>query len=310
MIAFLFPGQGSQRSGMLHAIEALPGAAALIDRASGALNCDLRADDASYHRTVTAQRALFISGVASAGALATVGVMPDAVAGHSVGAIAAAHVAGAMDFETALAIVDRRGTLMANVFNNDYAMGVICGLPWRELEAMVDGVNRSGHAVYASNVNAVDQIAISGTRTGVAHALEAAERAGVRTANFLDVVVPSHSPFMRPVAVALKASFPGIVLRDARCPYAVNATGRIVTSGSIIRDDVFGSLGVPVRWMDATEALFERGVRGFIEMCPGTVLSDLAGSAFPEARSVALETTTIDSVRALTRRIAKGDSVQ
>jgi len=307
VIAFLFPGQGAQQPGMLRDLSAIPGGAALVDHASRMLGRELTADDtpSGYAGTAAAQRALFVAGVASARALIAGGVRPQAVAGHSVGAFAAAVIAGALDFEAGLRAVDLRGEAMAAAFPTGYGMGVIGGLDADRVEALAAAYTRPAQPVYAANVNAPDQIAIAGSRAAVDAVLAAARAAGARSARVLDVCVPSHTPLMRAITPLLAGILPTTSVRAAGIAYAANRTGRIVRDAARIRADLISNAEHPVRWADATTALYESGVRTFIEMRPGSILTDLATAAFADARAIALETSTLAATIALGEHAAR-----
>ncbi|GAC1625544.1 MAG: malonate decarboxylase subunit epsilon [Vulcanimicrobiaceae bacterium] len=302
MIAFLFPGQGSQRPGMLATLERLPGARDVLDEAAATLGRDLRDDDTTqgYRSTIVAQRALLVAGVASARALHAAGVAVGAVAGHSVGAFAAAVTAGTLDFGDALRLVDARAHRMARAFPHGYGMGAITGLDERTVARLVREAPAAD--IFASNVNALDQIAIAGTSVAIDRLLRAASEAGARRTRVLDVGVPSHTPLMDAVARDLEAMMRPIAFAPARVVYARNVDGRLTQDGASIRDDLWSGVARPVRWADATRALYERGARFFVEMLPGSVLADLADAAFPHARAVAFESVDVTTVVALARR--------
>lgn len=303
MIAFLFPGQGAQTPGMLHALDALAGGAALVAAAGAIIGRDPLAEDTieALAESDGAQRALLIAGVASARALIERGVRPDAVAGHSVGAFAAAVVAESLDFEVALRLVDLRGRAMASAFPAGYGMGAISGLDEWQVSAIVAQTARRERDIYAANRNAPDQIAIAGSLSAVDATLAAAHAAGARSVQRLNVAVPSHSPLMAGVTALLERALDGSAVSAPRVPYAANATGRIVRSATHVRTDLIEGASKPVRWADATCALYEFGVRTFIEMHPGRVLTDLAAAAFPDARCLSLDASGIASALAATR---------
>jgi len=304
MIAFLFPGQGAQHAGMLAAIDTLDGGRELLDEAAHILGVDLRASDTAqdYRSTITTQRALFVAGVASARALARAGLQPGAVAGHSVGAYAAATVAGALDFEPALRLVERRAQAMARAFPSGFGMAVIGGLSEREVVALAARAHSVTAPVFASNVNARDQIAIAGAHVALLAVIDAARASGARSAHLLDVAVPSHTPLMDDLACDLAAACERTCMRTARVLYATNMRGELTRDAATVRADLGAGVARPVCWADATRALYERGTRLFIEMHPGTVLSDLATYAFADARAIALQATDVATAAMLGER--------
>ena len=158
MIALLCPGQGSQRPGSLHAAARLAHGAALLDEASELLEVDVLSEDdePALLRTDVVQRNTFLASVASARALEDAGLRTAAVAGHSIGAFAAAVAARALEFPDALKLVDLRGRAMGAAFGSGHAMGVVSGLDERAVSAIAQQVP----GVFVSAENAPDQITI------------------------------------------------------------------------------------------------------------------------------------------------------
>lgn len=274
----------------------------LVDRACGILARDLRAIDREldgYRSTTNAQCALVLSGIACARALETRGLAIDAVAGHSVGAFSAAVACGTLGFDDALRAVDLRGRAMARAFPHGYGMGAIGGLDVRVVEALVARVRADDAAIYAANVNAQDQIAVSGTDVAIDAVLALARERGARSTRRLDVVVPAHSPLMAEVETTMRDALRDIAFAPARAAFATNAEARIVREAEAIRRDLSESIARPVRWADLTRALYERGTRLFVEARPGTTLTMLARYAFPDARAMSMDETSIASIATL-----------
>ncbi|GAC1307915.1 MAG: malonate decarboxylase subunit epsilon [Vulcanimicrobiaceae bacterium] len=309
MIALLFPGQGAQRRGMLADVRAGLAAesfdvATLVDRASELVGRDLRAIDAepgAYRSTADAQYALVLAGIACARAFEARGLAVDAVAGHSVGAFAAAVACGALAFDDALRAVDVRGRAMARAFPRGYGMGAIGGLDGRAVESLVARVRADDAEIYAANVNAPDQIAVSGSDGAIEAVLALARARGARSTRRLDVVVPAHSPLMAGVETTMREALRELSFSPPRASFATNATARIVRDREAIRRDLSESIARPVRWADLTRALYERGTRLFVEARPGTTLTTLARYAFPDARAVAMDDTSLASIATLAR---------
>ncbi|GAC1584796.1 MAG: malonate decarboxylase subunit epsilon [Candidatus Velthaea sp.] len=306
MIALLFPGQGAQHVGMLRELSDLRDADRYIDRASAIVSRDLRAidrDPAGYRSTAHAQCALFVAGVVCAHALEGAGVRAEAVAGHSVGAFAAAVTCGALRFDDALRLVDLRGRTMFEAFPAGYGMGAIGGLDPRAVTTLVERVSTAHDPVYAANVNAPDQIAVAGTEAAVEAVLALARERGARSARRLDVAVPAHTPLMAEAAHTLQRALAGVTMQPPRVAYAANATARIVRDAEAIRTDLGASITQPVLWANITRALYERGVRLFVEMRPSATLTELAQYAFADARALAMERASTASIAALAARL-------
>jgi malonate decarboxylase epsilon subunit len=302
VIAFLLPGQGSQRSGLLEESARIFDAADLFASASDILGFDVmhEDDEAALRHTAVVQRNIFLAGVAGARALERAGIHTAAVAGHSIGAFAAATLAGALSFANALELVDVRGKAMARAFGPGYGMGAILGATERQAMAITK-LASIRDAAYVAVVNARDQIVVSGTTLAVGRALEIARERGARDVRLLRVDVPSHTPFMRPVRDELAAAFARVKLHRTSIPIAANVDGRALFSGEDVARDLVESVARTVRWFDATQMLHERGVDCFIETFPGDTLRALVTAALPDVTAISLERTTIASAAYLAR---------
>lgn len=292
-VVFLFPGQGSQCPGMLHALPDHPVVQATLNEAGEALGEDvLSFDDANLLRSTSyVQLCMLIAGVATARALLAKGVVPVMAAGHSVGAFAAAVVAGALEFGDALALVKLRGSCMEEAFPSGFGMGVVLGMTERQLLELIEHVKRYAppdEKVFLANVNARTQIAVAGTIAGIHSVLQAARSAGARKAAMLPVSVPSHCLLLDSVAARLARELGRIEVRQPCLPLAGNRKARLLRTAEAVREDLALGVAHPVRWHDATTLLYELGARLFVEMSPGRVLTDLVKQSFPEARSVAI----------------------
>jgi malonate decarboxylase epsilon subunit len=316
--ALLFPGQGAQRCGMLHQLPAgaetdrtLAEAADVLGRAvPGTL------DDADAMRgdTVAIQLALVIAGTATARTLTARAPDPGYCAGHSVGAVTAAVAAGALDLPDALDLVRLRGTLMARAYpaGSGHGMAALSGLPERRVDELAARVRSEGLAVYASNVNAPDQVTASGSLAGIDRLVELARVAGLTKAVPLAVPVPAHCRLIGAVTDGLTARLAELQargrLRRPRCGWVGTRTGRVLRRPEHIARDLADGVAQPVRWHDMTTALYERGVRLFVEAAPGHGLARLAGSAFRGVRAVAIDDIGIDSSALLAARHTRQDS--
>jgi len=294
-LAFLFPGQGSQSPGMLHALPEHPAIARTLDEVSQILQQDIRALDTpeSLQSTVSVQLALLTAGVAVARALADEGVMPDAVAGLSVGAFAAAVHCGVLSFPDAIQLVRQRAELMKSLFPTGYGLSAIVGLTETQVSALVAEAHTTQTPVYVGNINAPRQIVIAGSDAGMSAVLEAAKKNGARKAEALQVAVPSHCPLLEPVAQALRTRLEEMTLRPPRLIYVGNVKARALRQADAVAEDLADNIAHGVRWHDATTVLEELGCRLFLEMPPGRVLSDLARESFPEVRSLAVGQSTL-----------------
>ena len=289
-LACLFPGQGSQSPGMLHALPGHVAVTRTLQEASQILRQDVRDLDSpeSLQSTVSVQLALLTAGVAVARALADEGVIPEAVAGLSVGAFAAAVHCGVLSFPDAIQLVRQRAELMQSLYPSGYGLSAIVGLTEPQVANLVAAAHSAETPVYVGNINAPRQIVIAGSDAGMSAVLQAAKQAGARKAERLQVAVPSHCPLLEPVAEALRATLKGLSLQQPRWIYVSNVGGRSLRNANAIAEDLANNISHSVRWHDATTVLEELGCRLFLEMPPGAVLTSLAKESLPEVRSLSL----------------------
>ena len=287
-VAFLFPGQGSQVAGMLHDLPDHPAVARTLDEVSGTLGADVRGLDSAeaLQSTVFVQLALLTSGVAVARALFEEGVRPEAVAGLSVGAFAAAVAAGALNLGDGVRLVKERAEGMVELYPQGYGLAAIIGLTESQVCTLVRNAYTEQNPVYVGNINAPRQIVIAGSNEGMNKVLDTARKSGARKAVRLHVSEPSHCPLLQPVAEALEKSLQAIHLQEPKMVYAGNVTGRALRSAQTISEDLASNIAHGVRWYDATTVLEELGCRLFLEMPPGHVLSELAEENLSGVNSV------------------------
>lgn len=295
-VAFLFPGQGAQYPGMIHALTQNAAASATIARAADCLGYDVLALDSAdaLNSTVAVQLATFIASVAACDALRKLGATPDAAAGLSIGAFGAAVACGAIAFETALKMVELRATLMEQERPQGYGLSAIVGLSQRQVKALVESHSTSAAPVYLANLNAPLEVVIAGTNAGMDRVLTRALALGARRAERLPISVPSHCPLMEGVAAKMVSAMADLFMSAPRIPYIGNRSGRPLLDREAVREDLATNVAHPVRWHEATTVLFEQGARLFVEMPPGYKLTALATEAFPEARAVAVESNSIE----------------
>jgi malonate decarboxylase epsilon subunit len=303
-LAFLYPGQGAQVPGMLHQLPDHTKVDETLQEASQFLGHDaLELDtEQALSLTVPVQLALLISGVATTRALQAEGIKSDLVAGLSVGAFAAAVAADAIDFKNALRLVKLRAELMQKAYPHGYGLSAVIGLNEKQLAKIVNEINQPDSPVFLANLNAPTQIVIAGSERGMQAVLDRAKNEGARTAKRLDVSVPSHCDLLRCVADELARHIGKIEMKTPNAIYISNRRARAVRDPDGIREDLATNIACAVRWHDVMTAAYERSIRLFVEMPPGRTLTDLSSAAFPDARSIALDRTTIDSLVTLVKR--------
>src|ERR1700677_1619443 len=303
-VAFLFPGQGSQVPGMLHNLPDHPAVARTLDEVSESLHADVRQLDSAeaLQSTVSVQLALLASGVAVARALFEEGVKPEAVAGLSVGAFAAAVAAGVLSLADGARLGKERAEDMVKLYPQGYGLAAIVGLTETQVSTLVRETHTDEEPVYVGNINAPRQIVIAGSDAAMVKVLQAAQKSGARKAVRLNVSEPSHCPLLEPVAISLKASMQAIHLQQPKMIYIGNVTGRALRSVVAVAEDLATNIAHGVRWYDSTTVLEELGCRLFIEMPPGHVLSELGREAFADVRTLAMSETSLAYVSEIVAR--------
>jgi len=293
-VAFLFPGQGSQVPGMLHTLPDHPSVARTLDEVSETLRKDVLELDSpeAFRSTVSVQLALLACGVGVARALIAEGVEPEAVAGMSAGAFAAAVTAGVLNLADGVRLVKQRAEGMVELYPKGYGLAAIVGLTEKQVSTLVEEAYTAQSPVYVGSINAPRQIVIAGSDEGMNKALGAARKSGARKAVRLDVSEPSHCPLLQPVANGLTRSLQAMHLQEPKLVYLGNVTGRPLRSAEAISEDLANNIAHGVRWYDATTVLTELGCRLFLEMPPGHVLSELAREAFPHVKTLAIGETS------------------
>lgn len=294
--AWIFPGQGSQYDGFLYKLPKHPLIESTLEEASEIFNIDIRGlgTTKALKSTRNVQLTMLTAGVAASRAFLYEGAKPDYVAGHSVGAFAAAVASEVLTFEHALRLVHLRGTLMESLQGENYGMAVVVGMNESQLQEIVARFHTEEKPVYVSNRNAPKQLTLSGHREAMQQVIEFVEGKGVSTAKMLNVSTPSHCPLFLPVQNRLAMELSNLALERPRFPFISNRNARVLRQPSAIAQDLAESIALPVRWHDATSVLYENGVRQFIEMPPGDVLKKLAQSAFPDIQSYSIDKNGFD----------------
>ena len=306
---FTFPGQGAQRAGMLHE---LPDGAAVRDsiaEASEVLQLDvLGLDDAdALSSTVAAQLCLLVAGVAMARHLEHEARAPDAVAGFSIGAYAAAVTASVISYCDALRLVDRRARLMAEAFPTGFGMLAVLGLEAPALQALIAQVHGPRTPVYAANFNAPTQLVVAGAGPALARLAELAASRGATGTRPVAISVPSHCELLSDAAAALEASMRCVTVSPPRLRYYSGSLARELREGRRIAHDLAVNMAVPVRWHETMLLADEHGARLLVEMPPGHVLTRLAASALPDRLTIAAGETRVDTIAELMAREAGRD---
>ena len=293
--AFIFPGQGSQRAGMLETVPELDSFERLLDAAEALSGLDLRhlalhGSAEELADTRAAQPLLYLADWAWGVTLLESGITPIAVAGHSLGELAALAVAGVFSPEAGLELVVERSRLMAaNAAATPGTMAAVLGLDRTAITAAIAGIE----GVWVANDNSPGQVVVSGTHAGVEAAQAALLEAGARRVVPLAVSGAFHSPLMQSAADAFAELLAGTEFSDARIPVIQNTDPVPETKGSAIRERLAGQITAPVRWTETMQQLSSAAPVVLIEAGPGSVLTGLA-RRIDGVTGMAVETTGLE----------------
>lgn len=295
-IAFIFPGQGSQKVGMMAEFAAEPIVKITFDEASAILKQDLwkiTQDNPNdlLNQTEFTQPALLTASIALWRIwLARGGVKPKVMAGHSLGEYSALVCAEAIEFTDAVSIVHQRGQFMQEaVPQGTGAMAAIIGLsPEKVAEACE--LAEQGDVVAPANFNANGQIVISGAQAAVERAVVNAKELGAKLAKTLPVSVPSHCMLMQPAAERLQDILANIEIDMPTIPVLQNYDVEASDTPDAIRDKLVKQLYSPVRWVETIEAIHKQGINDFYECGTGNVLTGLNRRIIKEISSFTMDT--------------------
>jgi [acyl-carrier-protein] S-malonyltransferase len=284
MLAFIFPGQGSQAAGMGKELAANYAVARqTFEEADQSLGFSIsklcfEGPDAQLKLTENTQPAILAVSVAAQRVLAEKGVQPDCVAGHSLGEYSAHVAAGTLTFADAVRTVRNRGRYMQQAVPvGQGAMAAVLGMPIEQLEAVCRDAAQ-GEVVSAANVNSPDQIVISGTAAAVQRAADLAKERGAKRAIMLQVSAPFHCALMQPAQDNLANDLKKLTFHDTRVPVAKNIDGALTRSGAESREALIRQVTGAVQWVKCMQALAAAGAATFVEVGPGKVLCGLMRS--------------------------------
>lgn len=290
MKAYVFPGQGSQFTGMAKDIyESNPNAKVLLDQANDILgfritNIMFSGTADELKQTKVTQPAIFIHSVALA--LSNDTFKPDMVAGHSLGEFSALVANKTLAYADALNLVYKRALAMQRACEiNPSTMAAILGLDDKVVEDVCASIDE---VVVAANYNCPGQLVISGSNKGIEIACEKLKAAGAKRALPLPVGGAFHSPLMEPAREELAAAIESTKFSQPVCPVYQNVNALPSTDVNTIKANLIAQLTAPVRWTQSVQNMVKDGAKTFIECGPGKVLQGLVKKIAPEAEAMSL----------------------
>ncbi|MGD0394896.1 MAG: ACP S-malonyltransferase [Acidimicrobiales bacterium] len=290
MLAFTFPGQGSQRSGMGHAWVEHPSwevAAEASDIAGRDLTALLlEAPMEELTRTANAQLATFVMSLVVLDAVERLGLFPAACAGHSLGEYTALVASGALSLSDGTKLVIERGDAMqAAADEHPGTMAALIGIADEDADA---ACQRAEDEVWVANYNAPGQVVIAGTVQGIAAATERAKELGARKVLPIPVSGAFHTQLMLPARARLRRTLDDVEFHSPEVPVMANVDARVHTDPAEWPALLSAQLCSPVRWRQTLEALGGRGATLVAELGPGGVLTGMVRRTTPDVRGVAV----------------------
>jgi [acyl-carrier-protein] S-malonyltransferase len=290
MLAFTFPGQGSQQPGMGRPWVDHPSwsvvatASAASGRDVAALLLDADADE--LKRTENAQLSTYVLSLVVHDAISRLGVKATRAAGHSLGEYSALTAVGALRLEDGVRLVTERGAAMQAAA--DARPGTMAAVLGADDEAVVAACDAAAGDVWVANSNAGGQVVIAGDPAAIAEATALAKERGARKVLPLPVGGAFHTPFMTPAADRLRAALAGTTFADASVPVVANVDALPHQHADQWADLLDRQLTSPVRWRESVERMVADGIVVFLELGPGGVLTGMAKRGAPGATAKAI----------------------
>jgi [acyl-carrier-protein] S-malonyltransferase len=301
-IAFVFPGQGSQKVGMgKDFYDSFPESKILFDEINSFLEyslTDIMFDGPSDELTKTynTQPALLAVSTVILEQLRKNGINPDSVAGHSLGEYSALVAANSLGIKEAIKLVYTRGKLMSEAApNGNGAMAAVLGLDYEVVEEIVNNFISANEVVCIANYNCPGQVVISGTKAGIELITPLLKEQGAKRVLMLPVSGPFHSPLMKPAADKFSEVVKLINISDPTIPVYSNVTSMIFEGEKQISDLLADQIFSSVKWEQSIKRMITDGITKFIEIGSGNVLTGLIKKIDPNVEVISI--SNVDDLR-------------
>ncbi|CAM2075991.1 ACP S-malonyltransferase [Paraclostridium bifermentans] len=307
-IAFIFSGQGSQYIGMGKELyDNIPSCKKIYDKANEVLGFDLKelifnGDKEELNITENTQPAILTTSIAILQAIKDKGINPDIVAGLSLGEYSALVASEALDFETAVSLVKKRGRFMQEAVPQGVgSMVAVIGLDENKIKEVLKIASEKG-IVEIANYNTNSQIVIGGEREAVEFASELLKECGARRVIPLKVSGPFHTSLLNEASIKLKNEFENIHFNDPKIKIITNVTADFIENGNEIKELLINQVKSSVRWSETIEKMLDEGIDTFIEIGPLKTLSSFVREISKE-RKATVKIFNVEDLKSLNKTL-------